>query len=72
MITGQDYPRLIWNDSDIDNSGKVNFADFSILAGKWMELDCGFCDSADLTGDRSVNLNDMLVLAAHWLAGINP
>ena len=72
MITGQDYPRLIWNDPDIDNSDKVDFADFSILAGKWMELDCGFCDSADLTGDRSVNLNDMLVLAAHWLAGINP
>lgn len=67
MITGQDYPRLIWNDPDIDNSGKVDFEDYSILASNWMESDCGFCDSADLTGDRSVNIYDLLVFAAHWL-----
>lgn len=66
-ITGQDYPRLIWSDPDMDNNGKVNFADFSILAGQWMESECGFCDHADLTGDRGVNLLDLLVFAPQWL-----
>ena len=67
MILGQDYPKLIWNDPDINNSGMVDFADFSILAGQWMEAECGFCDDADLTGDRGLNLHDLLVFAAQWL-----
>jgi hypothetical protein len=71
MIIGQDYPRLIWNDSDIDGNGKVDFVDFSLLASRWMEMNCGFCDKSDLTGDRRVDMNDLLVFAAHWLESAN-
>lgn len=67
MITGQDYPRLIWNIPDIDNSGKVDFADFARLALNWLSLDCDMCDRTDLTGDRNVNGDDLTVFAGSWL-----
>lgn len=67
MICGADYPRLIWNRPDINNSGKIDTADLIILAENWLSQNCGSCDGADLTGNQKVNLYDMQVLSAHWL-----
>jgi hypothetical protein len=67
MICGQDYPKLIWNTPYMNADNNVSFADFAILAEKWMAKDCGFCGGADLTGDRNVNMYDLNVFAANWL-----
>ncbi|MCE5339625.1 MAG: hypothetical protein LLF92_00670 [Planctomycetaceae bacterium] len=68
MICGQDYPKLIWNTStDIDDDKDVDFSDFAILAELWQADDCGFCNGADLTGDRKVNMYDLNIFVANWL-----
>jgi hypothetical protein len=67
MIFGQDYPKLIWNTPDIDDDNDVDFTDFAKVAELWMAEDCGFCNGADLTGDRNVNAYDLNIIAANWL-----
>ncbi len=67
MMSGQDYPRLIWHRPDMDGSGRMDLADFAILAAYWQAADCGFCGGADLTGDQSVDLLDLQVFAEQWL-----
>jgi len=48
---------------------KVDLVDFARLADNWMEVDCGQCDGADLTGDGNVDAHDFLLLAEDWLSG---
>ncbi|MEN6309824.1 MAG: GLUG motif-containing protein [Anaerohalosphaeraceae bacterium] len=67
MMCGQEYPKLVWNRPDIDDSGRMDLADFAILAAYWQAADCGFCGGADLTGDQSVDLFDLQVFAEQWL-----
>jgi len=67
MMSGQDYPRLIWHRPDMDGSGRMDLADFAILAAYWQAADCGFCGGADLTGDQSVDLLDLQVFIDQWL-----
>lgn len=67
MMSGQDYPRLIWHRPDMDGSGRMDLGDFAILAANWQAADCGFCGGADLTGDQSVDLFDLQVFAEQWL-----
>ena len=56
--------------SDINRDGKVDLEDFSVLAGFWLETDCGPCGGADLTCDEHVLAGDFLEFAADWLAGV--
>ncbi|HML75411.1 MAG TPA: hypothetical protein PKB02_13050, partial [Anaerohalosphaeraceae bacterium] len=66
-MSGQDYPRLVWHGPDMDGSGRMDLADFAILAAYWQAADCGFCGGADLTGDQSVDLFDLQIFAEQWL-----
>jgi hypothetical protein len=60
--------------ADVDQSGGVDFDDFAVLAGHWLDYDCATssdCDGADLepltTPDGDVDMADLAVLAQHWL-----
>jgi hypothetical protein len=49
---------------DIEPDGDVDFADFAIFAGYWLDTDCGKCSGADLTG------NDLAELTENWLKSL--
>jgi len=53
--------------ADCDGDCWVNFIDFGILAGQWLQTSCGQCDGADLTGDENVELDDLSIMAQRWL-----
>jgi hypothetical protein len=55
---------------DINFDGDVNFADFAIFAGYWLDANCGKCGGADLTGDGIVDVNDLAKLAGNWLKSL--
>ncbi len=47
----------------------VDIYDFSLFSQQWLTGNCDNCNGADLTGDGSVNMGDLSVLASQWLAG---
>ncbi|MHA2403941.1 MAG: hypothetical protein ACXADH_13180, partial [Candidatus Kariarchaeaceae archaeon] len=60
--------------ADLNFSGEVDFIDFSIFAGYWLESDCtspDWCGGADLNpdlGDRGqVDISDLAIFTTHWL-----
>jgi len=56
--------------SDFDNSGKVNFGDFAILAYYWMDYTCSepdWCEGCDYDKDTYVDINDLKVFTEDWL-----
>jgi hypothetical protein len=53
---------------DINTDDRVDYLDFAALAGQWMQTECGLCEGADLTGDHSVGLSDLMILIEHWQA----
>jgi len=61
--------------ADLDDDCDVDFADFGIFAGHWLDTGCDepdFCGGADMvTGqeDGIVNALDLLEFARHWLEG---
>ncbi len=57
---------------DIDCDRDVDFGDFAVLAYNWLDINCGKCGWADLTDDGNTGMDDLLVLAENWLAGITP
>jgi len=60
---------------DFDKSGGVNLEDFALLAGYWL-ADCNvnnaWCEGADIIGDSTVGLMDLLEFGAGWLAESQP
>lgn len=68
--SGNRSQRVISVLSDFDGDGDVDFADFSTLAGQW--LDVPGEPSADIAPwpntDNIINLLDMAVLANDWLS----
>lgn len=57
-------------DADVDY--KVGLADFAVLGRQWLDMDCDECQKGDWTGDGSVLLDDVLVVAENWLQGMRP
>ncbi len=55
---------------DCDCDGDVDLPDFVVLAACWMNIGCGTCNGADLTGDGRVLLGDLRDFAANWLTGV--
>ncbi len=51
------------NDVDIYNDGQIDFKDYSLLTGSW--LNQGPFD-ADITGNGTVDLADLKALTLHW------
>jgi len=68
-----DYPKLTWQFviGDFDGDDDVDFADFTILAARWLQTDNSFwCGGGtDLTNDGDVDFNDLNEFADNWLAG---
>jgi len=54
--------------ADIDGDDDTDFADFSLLAERWLDAVCDECGGADLNGDGRVTWNDLEEFAYHWLA----
>lgn len=55
---------------DIDFSGFVNLIDFAIFAQYWQQGNCDWCGGANLTDDRKVDYDDLIIFLDGWLAGV--
>ncbi|MHC4739181.1 MAG: leucine-rich repeat domain-containing protein [Planctomycetota bacterium] len=53
--------------ADCDGDCWVNFIDFGILASQWLQIACGQCEGAELTGDENVDIDDLSIMAESWL-----
>jgi hypothetical protein len=56
--------------SDLNNDGKVNFADYALLAAHWKATACEppeWCNGADLDKSGVVNIYDLAVFCENWL-----
>ena len=53
------------NIADINNDRIVNWGDFGVFAGYWLEE--GLCIPADLNRSSTVNWGDFSIFAANWL-----
>lgn len=55
---------------DINGNSRVDFFDFSILAGHWLDTGCGsdaYCVGADIDRDTVVDNNDLKLFTESWL-----
>jgi hypothetical protein len=67
------YPKLAWQfiPGDFDNDKKVDFADFARIGAKWGQIDSTlYCGGTDLDSSGTVDMQDIEIFAANWLAGI--
>jgi hypothetical protein len=53
---------------DINYDNHVNFQDYALFAEYWLRNNCTDCNGADITGDGTVGLDDLLQFAQTWLA----
>lgn len=70
----EDYPRLVWQTiipGDIAGLYGVNMADYKELSMHWRQTSCpAGCENADINADGTVDTQDLLLLAEHWMEGI--
>jgi hypothetical protein len=70
ICEGVDYPKLTWQFvvGDFDSDMETDFADFCILAERWLGTDGSFwCgEGCDLTNDESVNWQDLMFFVKNW------
>jgi len=61
--------------ADFQPDGIVDTNDLALLAGHWLNTDCGelndWCDWTDLDGDNTIDFNDYCVLAQYWQCGMS-
>lgn len=67
-LSSWDLPFLT---ADIDNNGKVDLADLSVLSLRWLDSVCDDCGGADLTGDGCVDIDDLQELANEWMKDLS-
>jgi len=48
---------------------KVDMVDFARLGQNWMNVGCGDCNGANLSGDGNTDMNDLVILTEDWLVG---
>jgi len=56
--------------SDLDPDGSVDFYDFSVFSGQWLEMDCyenDCCDGADVDHSGEVDAVDLAAFCNDWL-----
>jgi hypothetical protein len=75
ICEGTNYPRFVWQipTADFVCPDGVDFVDYSFLAERWGQEDCGSsngCDGADLDLSNVVDWGDIKLLCARWLEGI--
>lgn len=61
---------LRYSAGDLNQDSKVNLIDFKVFSNYWQMTSCGFCGGADLTGDGTVQIDDLEIIAANWLTGV--
>jgi len=63
------------NPVDLDGDCGVNLADFSVLAGHWLNEICtasnNWCGGTDFDDSGRVDMDDLAVIADYWLDGVN-
>ncbi len=52
---------------DTNGDGVVDFADFAIVAGRWLDGDCGMCGCGDCTFDSKVDFDDLSTVTSGWM-----
>jgi len=52
---------------DLELDRNVDFIDFAFFAEYWRSVACGQCGGADLSGDGSVDVDDLADFADNWL-----
>lgn len=52
---------------DMNGDRIVNPADFGKFGLRWLDSDCDLCEGADLSGDSTVDVNDLKIMANNWL-----
>jgi len=52
---------------DIDNDKIINYEDFAPFGSQWPDTGCGTCGGADFTGEGDVTIEDLAIIAQHWL-----
>ena len=57
-------------EADFEPDGDVDMVDFAFFAEWWQESACGICGGVELTGDGSVDFDDLSELVNYWLAGL--
>lgn len=61
-------------EGDLDNDWDVDIEDFSLLSSWWQESNCETsdnCSGADADASGRVDLTDVAIVAAGWLAGVD-
>jgi hypothetical protein len=73
---GEDYPRLAWQPvypGDIAGLYGVDSVDYAEIAAHWGQTGCPTgCEDADINGDGTVDIFDLMLLADNWLDGNFP
>jgi len=53
---------------DINSDKIIDYEDFAPFGSQWLDTGCGTCDGADFTGEGDVTIDDLAIMAQHWLA----
>ena len=65
-------PWLIGYYGDFTHDGKINMADFAVLAEAWMSTDCQVTSAVDIDNDCTVNYTEFAAMLDNWLQTITP
>jgi len=55
-------------EGDINNDNTINYEDLASFGLQWPDTGCGACGGADFTGEGDVTIEDLVIMAQHWLA----
>jgi hypothetical protein len=68
---GADDVTIRYNhNGDIDGDCDVDLGDYAFLADQWLNVGCGDCNGADISGDDgNVTIDDLRTFAEDWLKG---
>ena len=71
IYTAYEKPCEISYCSDMSYDGKIDFADFSIFASRWLDSGCDwtndFCDGTDLNYNGNCNIEDLELFINNWV-----
>jgi len=72
---GADFPRLYWQSiGDLDNDGIVNLSDLAIMSAAWQtnQGEDNYNSICNLSGETTIDTEDLAVLIGNWLQGTTP
>jgi len=75
LLTTSTESFIVEQTADFDDDCDVDFVDFALFAGHWLQSGCAepdWCGGADLTREQPsgvVDLSDLLIFVQNWLEG---